>query len=151
MELHYVKIEEDWDDLKNGSSVTFDLPTKEIYYKIYNPSGSRWWLINDGFNGRIFDELRINGSSFVESVVGYPCGGDFPEVESLDDLKKVIKALDDECVKKFGIPDDTDGTIAINKHAMLDAGLHTEKTQEEPKEELNLFPTKKHYQLNFNY
>lgn len=282
MKLYYVKIEEDWDDLKEESSVVFKLPTSGIYYRIYNSRDSkRWWLTCSGNNSQIFDILKVNGESFVKSVVGYSRGGDFPEVNSLADLKKVIKALDDECVKKFGIPDskskkdsdfkegkevqpselkagdyirisdrnftfiyifkeykndviyryvnydldtdmcdtngtgcwggycssydkityateeekrllndallekgyiwdnvnkklvevgsanlttteqsdldiadilyDTPSTIAINKYVISNDGLYTEKIQEEPKEELNLFPTKKHYQLNFNY
>ena len=105
MTLKYVKIDEDWDDLKDGSFIIFDLPTSKIYYTICNsPRSKYWWLVNDDFNGQIFNELEINGKSLIESIVGYPCSGVFPEVESLDDLKKVIKALDDECIKKFGMP-----------------------------------------------
>jgi len=106
MILKYVKIEEDWDDLKNGSSVVFDLPTSKIHYWIHNSlSTEHWWLINGNRNDKIFDVLKINGYSFVESIVGYPCNGEFPEVKSLYDLKKVIKALDDECIKKFDTSD----------------------------------------------
>ena len=216
MTLKYVKIDEDWDDLKDGSFIIFDLPTSKIYYTIYNSLSSKyWWLVNDDFNGQIFNELEINGKSLIESIVGYPCSGVFPEVESLDDLKKVIKALDNECIKKFGMPNNESedksepkpkfkigdkvrilprqgssrdyrssyvdkmldcvgktGTIIKCTPTNLMARKHPDDSyvytlrnfnwswtssmlelveEEINKEELNLFPTKKHYQLNFNY
>lgn len=106
MELHYVKIDKDWNDLAKGDSVTFVLPKKSVLYSIYEYSTGNCLLTGrDCSNDKIFSILGVEGCDFVRNIVGYSCSGAFPEVRSLEDLKKVIKALDDECVKKFGIPD----------------------------------------------
>lgn len=104
MKLYYVKIYKDWDELDIEDSVIFELPTGTIEYEIRE--GEDLYLRNhNGSNSEIFSKLEKNGGSYVKSIVGYDCTGFFPEVKSIYDLKKVIKALDDECVKKFGMPE----------------------------------------------
>lgn len=75
---------------------------KQIKYSV---SDRFCYNVDNDDNTEIFKYLNLNAEDFVESIVGYPCQyGMWPVVKSIDDLKKVIKALDDECVKKFGNP-----------------------------------------------
>lgn len=212
MELHYVEVE-NWDKLGNQDIIYFKLPKKQIEYQVIITGNSVYCDINIIFsNSAIFDYLNLDATSFVQNIVGYPCEGGWPEVKSLDDLKKVIKALDDECVKKFGNPNtpkfkvgdkvrilprkykpeeyigvyidemlqyvgkistirkiESNSGILLNNYSCIwdtkalelvdekeesktmDINQAIDKPETQFEAELNLFPTKKHYQLNFNY
>jgi len=211
MELRYVEVK-NWDNLGEDDIVLFKLPEQQIEYHV---------VVLDGIfcssvffdNSTVFDYLKLDAKNFVKSIVGYASGGVWPEVKSIDDLKKVIKALDDECIKKFGMPntskfkvgdkvrilprkgkpEDYIGvyinemlqfvgkittirsiesnsriSLADNRWTWDPKALELVDEKEESKTininqvkidkpetqfeaELNLFPTKKHYQLNFNY
>lgn len=104
--LQYVTSKASWEELSIISSVTFNIPESSSYeYSIVKtgPNGYHCHTENNS-NRVIFDILGLNAERFVKDVVGYTCVGSWPEVKTLDDLKKVIKALDDECVKKWGMP-----------------------------------------------
>ena len=213
MELQYVEVE-NWDKLGNHDIIYFKLPKKQIEYQVIIAGNSVFCDNNKIFNNSaIFDYLNLDATDFAQNIVKYPCTGIWPEVKSIDDLKKVIKALDDECVKKFGNPntpkfkvgdkvrilprvnnkydyrgiyiDDmlhfsgkvatieeiyADSTIKLDSNGWIwdTKALELVDEKEESKTidihqikidkpetqfeaELNLFPTKKHYQLNFNY
>lgn len=90
--------------LDYGATVRINLPPKPLNYEVYE-SESKHFLCNTKVgNDKIFYILGIgaNKQSFVSKIVGYDCNGGFPEVKSKEDLLKVIIALDEECVKKFG-------------------------------------------------
>lgn len=55
-------------------------------YYLYNPSS---------YNGELFKQFNINSPiTFIENVIGYkPMHGGFPEVNTIDDINKVIHAL----------------------------------------------------------
>lgn len=101
MELHYVEVE-NWDKLCDKDHIIFKLPKKQIEYEILVLNGVFCCAINADVNSKIFDYLNLDATTFVQNIVGYFCSGTWPRVKSIDDLKKVIKALDYECVKKFG-------------------------------------------------
>ena len=101
MELHYVEVE-NWDKLYDNDHIIFKLPKKQIEYEIVILNGVFCWAINADINSEIFDYLNLDATDFVQNIVKYPCTGVWPKVKSIDDLKKVIKALDYECVKMFG-------------------------------------------------
>ena len=213
MKLHYVEVE-NWDKLGNHDIIYFKLPKKQIEYQVIIAGNSVFCDNNKIFNNSaIFDYLNLDATDFAQNIVKYPCTGIWPEVKSIDDLKKVIKALDDECVKKFGNPNtpkfkvgdkvrilpriykpeeyidvyidemlkyvgkiSTISYIKSNSSIYLvDNGwtwdpkalelvdekeesktvdihqIKIDKPETQFEAELNLFPTKKHYQLNFNY
>ena len=54
----------------------------------------------DDRNYMIFDYLGVKGSSYVKKIVGHELGGAFPEVQTLEDLNKVIKQLQIHCLLK---------------------------------------------------
>ena len=210
MELHYVEVK-NWDNLGNGDIVLFKLPEQQIEYRVIVRNGI--FCVSIKFdNSHIFDYLNLDAEDFVQNIVGYPCDGEWPEVKSIDDLKKVIKALDDECIKKFGKPNTSKFKVGdkvrilprkgkpedymgvyINEMLQFVGKITTirkvnpdsiylvendwawdpkalelvdekeesktininqvkiDKPETQFEAELNLFPTKKHYQLNFNY
>lgn len=212
MELHYVEVK-NWDKLGNHDIIYFKLPKKQIEYQVIMTGNHVFCNNNIVFdNSAIFDYLNLDAKSFVQNIVKYPCTGIWPKVKSLDDLKKVIKALDDECVKKFGNPNiskfkvgdkvrilprennlhyfptylnymlkysgqtfnicdiDSNNTIRLSNGFWWDpkalelvdeeeeleaidssTSINMDKPETHFEAELNLFPTKKHYQLNFNY
>ena len=214
MELRYVEVE-NWDKLGNHDIIYFKLPKKQIEYQVIIAGNSVFCDNNKIFNNSaIFDYLNLDATDFAQNIVKYPCTGIWPEVKSIDDLKKVIKALDDECVKKFGEcntpkfkvgdkvrilprkgdPEDYIGTYIdemlqfVGKTATIrkvdlgsiylvennwmwdskalelvdekekskatgspNTSMNIDKPETQFEAEVNLFPTKKHYQLNFNY
>lgn len=48
----------------------------------------------------IFKYLRVEKSSYVKNIAGYEYGGGFPEVQTLEDLNKVIRQLQIDCLLK---------------------------------------------------
>lgn len=48
----------------------------------------------------IFRELKVDKYSYIQSIVGYESKGAFPETETLEDLNKVIKQLQIDCLIK---------------------------------------------------
>lgn len=208
-DLQYFKVT----SLDHHADVFINLPIKTLHYTIHG--GARYFLNNlSGDNKEIFTILDIkNANIFVNDIVGYITLGAFPEVRSIEDLLKVIIALDKECVKKFGnkhptssgnsdfkvgdsvviLPRDrkessyrpfyvddmtnyagktaiiidictTTGSCSLDidmgkywwprevlKSLKSTAYKETSKPKSESTSELNLFPTRKHYQLNFNY
>jgi hypothetical protein len=210
MELRYIEVK-DWNNLGDGDIVLFKLPEQQITYQIIMCNGI-YCNREIGCNSKIFDYLGLNAKDFVQNIVGYECDGLWPQVKSIDDLKKVIKALDDECIKKFekpntskfkvgdkvrilprkGKPEDytgvyidemlqfvgktatiksivSDSSIRLvdncctwdpkalelidekEESKTMDTSINMDKPETQFEAELNLFPTKKHYQLNFNY
>lgn len=214
--LQYFKVT----SLNDGETVSIRLPTETLIYKVCSSDTKIYLnLCDERANDTIFKVLDILDCKlyFVKDVVGYVTDGSFPELKSKKDLLKLIIALDQECIKKFGnkcaitdsdfkvgdsvlilprikkdiayTPMYTDvmekyaGKIAriakvfhnlnsyyldIDAHAFYwskealgllkniehKAPLNPESESEsesKPTSELNLFPTKKHYQLNFNY
>lgn len=104
MELHYVEVE-NWDNLGDGDIVLFKLPERQIEYRVVITSTGAFCYNRTGsINSEIFDYLNLDATTFTQNIVGYLCSGEWPAVKSIDDLKKVIKALDDECIKKFEKP-----------------------------------------------
>ena len=220
MELHYVEVE-NWNNLGDNDIVIFKLPKKQIKYAVAIITSVFCSNLNGDSNSEIFDYLNLDAETFTQNIVGYFCSGIWPRVKSLDDLKKVIKALDDECVKKFGEcntpkfkvgdkvrilprkgdPEDYIGTYIdemlhfVGKTATIgkiypnssislvnnrwtwdpkalelidkkeepdsstkkleaidsSTSINMDKPETQFEAEVNLFPTKKHYQLNFNY
>ena len=213
MKLHYVEVE-NWDKLGNHDIIYFKLPKKQIEYQVIIAGNSVFCDNNKIFNNSaIFDYLNLDATDFAQNIVKYPCTGIWPEVKSIDDLKKVIKALDDECVKKFGNPNTPKfkvgdkvrilpriykpeeyidvyidemlkyvGKISTISYIKSNSSIYLvdngwtwdpkalelvdekeesktidihqvkiDKPETQFEAELNLFPTKKHYQLNFNY
>lgn len=65
------------------------------------------YINNSRTNKEIFDFLKVNPRDFIKSIVGYPCpNGAFPEVDSLEDLKKVVLYIYSILEEKTGIPKD---------------------------------------------
>lgn len=221
--LQYFKVT----SLTCGETVSIRLPTETLIYKVCSSDTKIYLnLCDERANDTIFKVLDILDCKpyFVKDAVGYVTDGVFPELKSKEDLLKLIIALDQECIKKFGnkraitdsdfkvgdsvlilprikkdiayTPMYTDamekyaGKIArIEKYSYhnsyyLDIDAHTfywpkealrllkniehkaplniehkaplnpeseSESESKPTSELNLFPTKKHYQLNFNY
>lgn len=100
MELRYVEVK-NWD---NNDIIFFNLPERQITYRIVMCDGVYCYNRESSRNSKIFDYFGLNAKDFVQNIVGYPCEGVWPKVKSIDDFKKVIKALDDECIKKFVKP-----------------------------------------------
>ena len=81
-----------WDEVKIGPY------THEI---ACNVGTSRHYLIGKGCSGiAIFIHLGVEKSSYVKKITGQEYGGGFPEVETLEDLNKVIKQLQIDCLIK---------------------------------------------------
>lgn len=60
-----------------------------------------YFLLGLHCNGHeIFKYLGVEKSSYVKKVVGHELGGGFPEVQTLEDLNKVIKQLQIDCLLK---------------------------------------------------
>lgn len=49
--------------------------------------------VDDGYNDMIFDYLELDKQPFVESIVGYPSDGAWPETKTLEELDTVLDAL----------------------------------------------------------
>jgi len=86
------------EDLKEGSIVTFKVNDEELKYEVIkNNTGYYLRIIktsNPNYdNAVIFKKLGIDKINFFESTLGYYKVGQFPYSKTLDDLKKVIKAL----------------------------------------------------------
>jgi hypothetical protein len=160
--LQYFKVT----SLNDGETVSIRLPTETLIYKVCSSNTKIYLNICDKrANDTIFKVLNILDCKpyFVKDVVGYVTDGIFPELKSKEDLLKLIIALDQECIKKFGNKraiTDSDFKVGdkealrLLKNIEHKAPLNPESESEsesKPISELNLFPTKKHYQLNFNY
>lgn len=104
--LQYITLNTSWERLTVDDSITFHTPDGSFYrYIIANTLSSTYFCHAEcGQNQIIFYILEIDAENFVKNVVGYIGVGSWPEVKTIDDLKKVIKALDDECIKKWGMP-----------------------------------------------
>lgn len=76
-------------------------------YQIRNPSDDGWYLLNrDGHNAKWFVDNDIDAEEFVEEIVGYePLDGQFPYVKTADDLKAVIKAMQEYQKPRFKVGD----------------------------------------------
>lgn len=99
------------------SSVIFRFNTGEyLKYKV-----NYGWFLSEKYGGneRIFTVLGIeNKYEFIENVIGYcPNGGIFPTVRTIEDLKKVVKALA-EYNKPVVIEDKKEEkfTLSVKKH-----------------------------------
>ena len=130
--LQYFEVE----SLNNDAPVHINLPTELLDCGVHIKEKQCFLYNTKGNNDRIFNILGIdNKYSFVKKIVGYDVCGGFPEVESKEDLLKVIIALDKECIKKFG-----------DKHV-------ASESKSKPTSESNLFSKekrKRRYQLDFN-
>lgn len=104
--LQYITLDTYWEELAVGDSVTFHIPHgfSYKYFITHTKLSDYYCYINGMSNRKIFEILRIEAEKFVTSIVNYISIGDWPEVKTIDDLKKVIKALDNECIKKWGMP-----------------------------------------------
>lgn len=108
--LQYITLSNTWGNLSLGDYITFNIPNdSDCIYVIDQIGSTRYFCTNTkdirGLQNRlIFDKLGIDAEKFIADIVGYTCIGQWPEVKTIDDLKKVIKALDDECIKKWGMP-----------------------------------------------
>lgn len=105
--LQYITLNNALEKLVPGDEITFYLPSRETFRGqiCFGNIGYYCFLANTS-SSKIFKELEIfDANAFVKEIVGYDCNGKWPEVKTLDDFKKVIKALDDECIKKWGALD----------------------------------------------
>ena len=108
--LQYITLSNTWENLSLGDSITFNIPNdSDCIYVIDQIGSTRYFCTNTkdirGLQNRlIFDKLGIDAEKFIADIVGYTGTGQWPEVKTIDDLKKVIKALDNECIKKWGMP-----------------------------------------------
>jgi hypothetical protein len=88
--------------LKEGDHVNFDIKGTVLNYYV-KTTGNRGWFLNrrGGLaNSAVFGLLEISEKyHFVSQVLGYPIAreGDFPYVNSLSELGKVIEALQSRC------------------------------------------------------
>lgn len=199
--------------LEPTANVYISLPTETLHYKVSTGSAIYYLYNIRGGNSKIFDILDIGDKySFVRNIVGYDTTGGFPELKSEEDLLKVIVALDNKCIKKFGdkriqSSDFKEGDKVVvlprireeesyepcyvdemTKYAgqtatitsvssnscklNIDSSLYfwpkeslklleyvaheattkpKSKSESNSTSELNLFPKRKHYQLNFSY
>ena len=62
----------------------------------------RYIYTKNGNNSAIFDYLNIpNKYNYIKQILGYiPAYGDFPEADTIEDLNKVIKQLQIDCLIK---------------------------------------------------
>lgn len=80
----------------DDNHITFTLSdeTSLKYSLQISCSTNLYYLSIRGGNYKLFNKLGIeNKNTFAEKVLGYKCEGDWPEVKSVEDLKKVIDAL----------------------------------------------------------
>lgn len=77
-------------------TILFKIKEKELEYVL--ETGSKGYFLNNyqGMNSEIFDSLKMSKydkSIFVEKILGYSIGGDFPYTKSRDDMDKLIDAI----------------------------------------------------------
>lgn len=104
--LQYIILNNTLEKLVPGDEILFYLPSGKTYRGQISLGNTGYYcFLSNIDNARIFEELEIyDANDFVKRIVGYDCKGDWPEVKTLDDFVKIIEALDDECIKKWGIP-----------------------------------------------
>ena len=69
-------------------------------YIVRGKDGEYWLGKEEGGNGIIFKYLKVEKSSYVKNILGYKSSGDFPETRTLEDLNKVIRQLQIDCLLK---------------------------------------------------
>lgn len=101
--LQYITLNKVLEKLVLGDKITFHPPSENTVQGEIRLGNTGYYC--SPYLG-IFEKLEIyDANTFVREIVGYDCRGLWPEVKTLDDFKKVIKALDDECIKKWGALD----------------------------------------------
>ena len=72
-----------------------------IFEISFSVGTNRHYLSGQNCNGHeIFKHLEVEKASYVKNIVGHEYGGNFPEVKTLEDLNKVIKRLQVDCLIK---------------------------------------------------
>lgn len=72
-----------------------------IFEVTFSEVTNRHYLSGQNCNGHeIFKHLEVEKSSYVKNIVGHEYGGSFPEVKTLEDLNKVIRQLQIDCLIK---------------------------------------------------
>lgn len=81
--------------LEIGKEVVFKLSNGTTHKGIVCRHSIRndFYLEVDDGNAIIFDYLELNKQPFVESIVGYPSDGAWPETKTLEELDTVLDAL----------------------------------------------------------
>lgn len=98
-----------------GSQVGFDLSDGSHYAGIITQLGSYYISVKPS-NSVIFNKLNIEEPlSYVKNIVGYTVYGAWPEVKSLEDLKKVLRALERYPEYPNRIPEDRKPIISDDK------------------------------------
>lgn len=88
-----------------GDTIVFKHNDRELKYKVFQVA-NKYWLSNFtlGNNTAIFNLLGIEDRfEFCEKKIGHSCKSkttDFPEVDSLEDLNKIVNALYQEIINK---------------------------------------------------
>lgn len=122
--LQYITLSNTWENLSLGDYITFNIPNDFDCIYVIDKMGSTRYFCKDikGFQNRlIFNKLGIDAEKFIADIVDYTVTGQWPQVKTLNDLKKVIKALDDECIKKWGMPNKNTSQFKIgDKVKILD-------------------------------
>ena len=85
-------------DYKLNEEIIIDPYIFEISFSV---GTNRHYLSGKNCNGHeIFKHLGVEKSSYVKNIIGYEYGGSFLEVKTLEDLNKVIKQLQIDCLIK---------------------------------------------------
>lgn len=80
--------------LRVDEKVSFEFSDgKRIEGKIVSCYGRCYINLSAYANSTVFSKLGLDGNKFVEKIVGYKVNGSWPEVKSLEDLDKVLAAL----------------------------------------------------------
>ncbi len=87
-------VEVSYELLKIGQKVNLQGLSYEVHGYYLNNLG--------GDNSKIFSQLGLNKREFTGKVLGYECGGDFPDVKTMEDLSKLVQALRVEIAIKEG-------------------------------------------------
>ena len=69
-------------------------------YIVRGKDGKYWLGKEEGGNDIIFKYLEVEKSFYVKNILGYKSSGGFPETRTLEDLNKVIKQLQIDCLLK---------------------------------------------------
>ena len=81
--------------LKKGSKLSFRLSDGEVHYGtvVYSDERSSYFVNFEHLNDIIFTKLGLKKYEFVRNIIGYSREGSWPEVDTLEDLEKVLNAL----------------------------------------------------------
>lgn len=86
-------------------------------YEVNTSGGSRLYLsANPGDNDFVFTYLGVGKSKYVRDILGYCNDGMFPTCNNIEDLNKVIRKLQEDCLIKEAKERYPEGTKFIPAH-----------------------------------